>query len=167
MRFGGLGPKHERHPKTILLNIYISCPATEPDEHNPIAILSGRPTKKKTRKKNKKLGSHCRIHWDDKKIQPTIPHNWDDIFFIIPVFSGTGMNNPNLYLKACTCSTKTETPWHVLTGRRKHEEKEDPFGNVDHVFVVEHVFLCAFGPFWGRVGTPRCSRGRESRAWRR
>ena len=58
-----------------------------------------------------------------------------------------------------TCSTKTETPWHVLTGRREHEEEEDPFGNFDHVFVVEHVFLCAFGPFWDRVGTPKCSRG--------
>ena len=50
-----------------------------------------------------------------------------------------------------TCSTKTETPWHVLTGRREHKEEEDPFGNFDHVFVVEHVFwllLDHFGAGW-------------------
>ena len=97
LRFGGLGPKHERHPRTILLDIYISFPATEPNEHNPITILLGRPSKKKKTEKNiKKNGSHRRIHWDDKRFQSTIPQNWDDNFFIIPVFSGTGMNNPNL-----------------------------------------------------------------------
>ena len=58
--------------------------------------------KKKREKKNKKKRFHRRVHWDDKQIQKIIPHNWDGNFFTIPVFSGTGMNNPNLYLKACT-----------------------------------------------------------------
>ena len=57
LRFGGLGPKHERHPRTILLDIYISCPATEPNEHNPITILLGRPSKKENWKKTRKMVS--------------------------------------------------------------------------------------------------------------
>ena len=87
--FGGPRLQAQRHPRTILRDIHISCPATQPDEHNPITILLGGPSPQKwMNKKTRKSVPTFRATGMIEQIWPTIPANRDDNFFYHPSVFG-------------------------------------------------------------------------------